>query len=694
MLKSKFYYLLLVVAALIICAVFFTTCADTSNNGNDPTTKPDNPSNPNNTSGNTWVEFKNLEQFPVTIYSDPARQVVFAEVPANGTKKVSAEPAPAGMAFYPTFKLVYPISTINITIPYNGPSITAAIMADKSNTVSISKLESIVINSAYIVLINGSNFSLSFNEGPLEKAPLGGGSGIINYGQNAAYEINPGSVSKYSIMRNTTIPVAYPAELTEFKAGIIYVLTYNGTALTLTSQNSILQTVPPETPVNIKAEVVSSNSVKISWDAVYGATGYRVYRTTGSATASYSQVANIAELSWTDTGLNTGTIYYYKVSAASGINMVSAQSEAVLAITPPTNVRVTTVSTISVTLGWNAISGVNSYNVYRSTSEGGTYTKINSSAVSGTEYTDTSLSPDTRYYYKVSAIFDGIESLQSSSVSTTTLSSVPSNLRITTATTTSIRFTWNSVSEASGYNIYRSASENGTYIKINSSAVSGTEYTDTGVTAYTTYYYKVSAFVGGAERGMSSLVSASTGIIVPGNGLATKLAWLQSNAISNSFYYIELNADENIGSQSLSYSGKSGITITLNGGGTMRAVNLSSNGSLFTINSGVTLILDNNVTLRGRNNNTYSTVIIYSGGRLVMNTGAKITGNTSTTSSYGGGVDNSGTFTMNGGEISDNISSGNSSYGGGVYNNTGGTFTMNGGEISGNTLTCPPKVDP
>jgi parallel beta-helix repeat protein len=160
--------------------------------------------------------------------------------------------------------------------------------------------------------------------------------------------------------------------------------------------------------------------------------------------------------------------------------------------------------------------------------------------------------------------------------------------------------------------------------------------------------------------------------------LAQSLAWITSNAVEGGNYAVTLRNDETIGPQSLSYSGKN-VNITLNGGTSERWVILSSSGSLFTVRSGVTLTLDNNVTLQGRSNNTASLVMVGSGGTLLLKSGSKITGNTS---SYGGGVYvSSGTFTMSGGTVSGNIAS---SYGGGVFVSAG-TFTMSGGTVSGNT---------
>jgi hypothetical protein len=582
MLKQRFFCLRYVATAVILCLILFTACQEPTNNS-DNTAK-------------TWVEFNNLEQFPVTIYSDPARQIVFAEVTANGTKKVAAAPNSVGTTFYPTFKLDL-FNITGISVPYNGQYIIAVIEADKTNTVPIPKLTSVETNSAYIKLTNNSNSSLTLRQGNAEKSPLGGGSTVISAGQSAAYEIAPGAVSGYSIMHNTTTPVAFPAGLTEFKAGIIYTLTYNGTTLTISSQNSVLSSIPPTTPENVTIEAVSSTNMRITWNEVTGVVSYCIYRATGSSTASYTQIGTSTVTFYNDTNITTGQTYFYKVSALNSANKESAQSAAVSVITPPSNVRVKYVTTISVSLEWDSYSGASGYNVYRSNSEGGTYTKINSGAISGTAFTDTSVTTNT-YWYKVSAIIDGVESLKSSPI----------------AVSTEI-------------------------------------------------------------------------IIVPGSGLAAKLAWLQSNAASNSLYDIEIDVDENIGPQTLSYGGKSGITITLSGSETMRTINLSSNGSLFTIGSGVTLILDNNITLKGRSYNNNSLVNISSSGTLIMNIGAKITGNSS---SIGGGVYNSGTFIMNDGEISGNTSTSStdgyseeSSSGGGVC--SVGTFTMNSGKISGNT---------
>lgn len=65
-----------------------------------------------------------------------------------------------------------------------------------------------------------------------------------------------------------------------------------------------------------------------------------------------------------------------------------------------------TSSTHTVSLTWSAStsSGVNGYNVYRSTTSNGSYAKINSSLVSGTSYTDSSVQSGQTYYYVTTAV--------------------------------------------------------------------------------------------------------------------------------------------------------------------------------------------------------------------------------------------------------------------------------------------------
>lgn len=84
----------------------------------------------------------------------------------------------------------------------------------------------------------------------------------------------------------------------------------------------------------------------------------------------------------------------------------------------------------------------------------------------------------------------------------------PTGLANAGRTTTSITLTWAAVSGASGYKLYRSATSGGTLSLLGSPV--GTSLADTGLTANTTYYYKVSATNAAGESPLSAEVAIAT----------------------------------------------------------------------------------------------------------------------------------------------------------------------------------------
>jgi fibronectin type 3 domain-containing protein len=75
----------------------------------------------------------------------------------------------------------------------------------------------------------------------------------------------------------------------------------------------------------------------------------------------------------------------------------------------------------------------------------------------------------------------------------------------------SLTWTASTSSNVAGYNVYRATSSAGTYIKLTSSLVAGTSYTDYTVTAGQTYYYVTTAVdSSGNESAYSNQAQALT----------------------------------------------------------------------------------------------------------------------------------------------------------------------------------------
>jgi hypothetical protein len=198
--------------------------------------------------------------------------------------------------------------------------------------------------------------------------------------------------------------------------------------------------------------------------------------------------------------------------------------------------------------------------------------------------------------------------------------------------------------------------------------------------------------------------NASTPVNSTGS-LAAALAYIRSNAVSDTSYTIVLGGNETVSTlitlDDAAVNNAQRVGVTLEGLQTERTITTTSYYSIFDVRSSITLTLGNNITLKGMTNgvdgateDSYNPVVrLTYGGKLVMLEGSKITGNTytSTTHSNGAGVtvgtygDAAGTFEMRGGEISGNTIT--SIWGaGGVYVKAG-TFVMSGGVIRGNTAT-------
>ncbi|MEL7570859.1 MAG: hypothetical protein AAGU14_09920, partial [Eubacteriaceae bacterium] len=162
--------------------------------------------------------------------------------------------------------------------------------------------------------------------------------------------------------------------------------------------------VIPTTPV-IKVSVYTYTSLKISWNEVEGATGYRVYRATSSS-GTYTYLGATTSTSYTSTGLATGKYYYYKVLAyttANGVTTYSSYSSVKYAkVTPSTpTASAESYSSNSIKISWGAVSGATMYELYWAASESGNYTFLKSTTAA--YFIHKQLSEGSVYYYKVRA---------------------------------------------------------------------------------------------------------------------------------------------------------------------------------------------------------------------------------------------------------------------------------------------------
>ncbi len=263
-------------------------------------------------------------------------------------------------------------------------------------------------------------------------------------------------------------------------------------------------TTLPSVPTNLTGSAPSSSRVTLSWTASsdnIAVAGYKVFRNGGA-----TPIATVSGPSFSDTGLTASTTYSYRVSAfdASGNN--SAQSSPAVEVTTlapdtaapsvPAGLAATAVSPSRINLNWSASSdnvAVTGYRIYRN----GGATPV--ATVTGTSYSDTGLSSNTTYSYTVAAFDEaGNASAKSSPpvqattpVLDNTAPSVPTGLSGTAVYSFQIDLNWTASSDnvaVAGYRIFRNGGATPVAI------VSGTSYSDTALSASTSYSYTVQAF--------------------------------------------------------------------------------------------------------------------------------------------------------------------------------------------------------
>lgn len=182
---------------------------------------------------------------------------------------------------------------------------------------------------------------------------------------------------------------------------------------------------PTYGPDSITLTVISSSQINLSWSAVTAdpaVSGYMIERETpiGGGFTTVTVNTGSTGTTYSDTNLSAGTVYSYRISAVNsdgtgparppaGANAVAATTSGGTLYTgppnPPQNLVTTAVSGSEISLSWTAAqsdSAITGYKIERDWS-GGFTTVVNNTNSVGTSYTDTNLSSNVTYTYRVSA---------------------------------------------------------------------------------------------------------------------------------------------------------------------------------------------------------------------------------------------------------------------------------------------------
>ena len=344
------------------------------------------------------------------------------------------------------------------------------------------------------------------------------------------------------------------SSLASFALGLVIVSVLAAlVALALTAGGIQAQTTVPAAPTGL-AGSVSHDSVALSWDdpGDDSIAGYQVLRRSrdgdeyGDGEGAAAFVAVVDDTGspaafHTDTSVTSRTRYVYRVKAINAVGLSERSSylnvETLAAASAPAKPSglAGSVSHDSVALSWDdpGDDSITGYRVLRRSRDGDEYGDgqgaagfvaiVDDTGSSSASYTDTSVTAQTRYVYRVKARNSAGLSPRSGYVNVETsaapaplrqaVPSQPTGLAASTVLENSVTFAWDDPGDSSvtHYQVLRRVGDSGSFTTIEENTGSGaTTYTDTTVAADTGYEYRVIAENDNGASPESDRLSVST----------------------------------------------------------------------------------------------------------------------------------------------------------------------------------------
>jgi hypothetical protein len=298
--------------------------------------------------------------------------------------------------------------------------------------------------------------------------------------------------------------------------------------------------------VSLSASVIATGATLDLKMAIYDGNGMLV------ATADTTSLGESMSLT-----LSPGTYYLSVMSEGKygdvgqyTISGTAAAPAGVLAA--PTSLTATSSST-AVTLSWADNSTSESGSVVQRSNDGGaTWFNVATVGANVTSYQDAPISAGASAQYRVYAFDATTVSDFSNVVTVMTPPTVPTNVAAKALSSTQVSVTWSLTDGASSYMVQRST-DGVNWVQVANASCTCGSFTDEGVVANTTYYYRVAAWNGGGVSAYSAPAETVTPKLLVPNApsalVATRvgkgkiaLKWVD-NATNETGFRIEYSTD-------------------------------------------------------------------------------------------------------------------------------------------------------
>jgi len=329
---------------------------------------------------------------------------------------------------------------------------------------------------------------------------------------------------------------------------------YESVAISAPITISAASTTVPNAPSNLSTTDVSEDQITLIWvDNSNNESGFHIERGT-SPTSVFLEIASppADTTVYTDRGLSPQTTYYYRIRAynttgnSAFSNLTNATTPEIYGPPPtlasPSNLTATATSSSQINLSW--LDNSNNEDGFRIEKQNAdnSWSEISHVPANITSYSNTGLTANTSYSYRVRA-YNGDAYSEYSNIATartqqqgTTVPNAPSGLTATATSTTQINLTWTDNSDnESGFRIERGNGVNPTsWSEIATVSGNVSTYSNTGLTANTDYSYRVRAYNVSGNSSFSNTATARTQqqmitVNAPSNLIASVLSSTQIN---------------------------------------------------------------------------------------------------------------------------------------------------------------------